>query len=49
MRASSVRIVAGFALMLALAASAHLIGGGPDPAPTSHHAATDVSTRLTPR
>ena len=37
MRASSVRIIATFGLLLALAASAHWIGGGPDPAPAAHH------------
>ena len=44
MRASSVRIIATFGLLLVLAASAHWIGGGPDPAPTSNHASTAVST-----
>jgi hypothetical protein len=44
MRASSVRIIATFGLLLVLAASAHWIGGGPDPAPTSHHASTALST-----
>lgn len=44
MRSSSVRIIATFGLLLALAASAHWIGGGPDPAPTSHRAST-VSTQ----
>ena len=44
MRASSVRIIATFALLLALAASAHWIGAGPDPAPTSHHSSTAATT-----
>jgi hypothetical protein len=44
MRASSVRIIATFGLLLALAASAHWIGGGPDPTPLSHHATTAVHT-----
>jgi hypothetical protein len=35
MRASSVRIIATFGLLLALAGSAHWIGAGPDPSPTS--------------
>ena len=38
MRASSVRIIATFGLVLALAASAHWIGSGPDPVPAAHHA-----------
>lgn len=38
MRASSVRIIAVFGLLLTLAVSAHWVGGGPDPAPSSHHA-----------
>lgn len=45
MRASSVRIIATFGLLLALAASAHWIGGGPDPAATSHRAPTTVSSQ----
>lgn len=49
MRASSVRIIASFGLLLCLAASAHWIGGGPDPAPASHHASTAVSTQPTHR
>jgi hypothetical protein len=49
MRASSVRIIATFGLLLALATSAHWIGGGPDPAPMSHHASTTVSTQPAPR
>ena len=49
MRASSVRIIATFGLLLALAASAHWIGAGPDPAPTSHHASTAVSTHSVQR
>lgn len=46
MRSSSVRIIATFGLLLALAASAHWIGPGPDPAPSSHHA-TNHTSRLT--
>jgi hypothetical protein len=38
MRASSVKIIATFGLLLALAASAHWIGAGPDPAPAAHRA-----------
>ncbi len=49
MRASSVRIIASFGLLLALAASAHWIGGGPDPAATSHQASTAVSTQRAQR
>jgi hypothetical protein len=44
MRASSVRIIATFGLMLALAASAHWIGSGPDAAPAAHHASPASST-----
>ena len=44
MRASSVRIIATFGLLLALAASAHWIGGGPDPVPSAHHASPASST-----
>jgi hypothetical protein len=44
MRASSVRIIAAFGLLLAMAVSAHWVGGGPDPAPMSHHASTTVRT-----
>jgi hypothetical protein len=44
MRASSVRIIALFGLLLALAVSAHWIGAGPDPAPTAHHATGRVAT-----
>ena len=44
MRSSSVRIIATFGLLLALAASAHWIGAGPDPAPSSHHAANHATT-----
>ena len=48
MRASSVRIIAVFGLLLTLAVSAHWIGGGPDPAPSSHpsasHHASHVAT-----
>ena len=40
MRASSVRIIAVFGLLLTLAVSAHWIGGGPDPAPSSHPSAS---------
>ncbi|MEO6413837.1 MAG: hypothetical protein ABIO48_14710 [Pedococcus sp.] len=49
MRASSVRIIATFGLLLALAASAHWIGGGPDPGPLSHHTTTAVSTHSVQR
>ena len=57
MRASSVRIIAVFGLLLTLAVSAHWIGGGPDPAPSSHpsaghhagHAATPVGSSGSPR
>jgi hypothetical protein len=49
MRASTVRIIATFGLLLTLAVSAHWIGAGPDPAPSSHHAATTVGTSTTPR
>ena len=46
MRSSSVRIIATFGLLLALAASAHWIGAGPDPAPSSHHAASHITTQV---
>ncbi|WP_344190621.1 hypothetical protein [Pedococcus aerophilus] len=45
MRASTVRIIAGFGLLLAVAMSAHWIGPGPDPAPTSHHATQQAPGR----
>jgi hypothetical protein len=44
MRASSVKIIATFGLLLALAASAHWIGSGPDPAPAAHHTSAVTST-----
>ena len=46
MRSSSVRIIATFGLLLALAASDHWIGAGPDPAPSSHHAASHTTTQV---
>jgi hypothetical protein len=46
MRASSVRIIAGFGLLLALAGSAHWIGAGPDPAPVAHHATNHVASTV---
>jgi hypothetical protein len=52
MRSSSVRIIATFGLLLTMAVSAHWIGAGPDPAPSSHpssnHADT-VGTSSSPR
>ena len=39
MRASTVRLVAAFALLFLVALATHMIGPGPDgPSPTSHHA-----------
>ena len=49
MRASSVRIIAVFGLLLTLAVSAHWIGGGPDPAPSSHPSASHHRVRSPPR
>lgn len=46
MRASSVRIIAVFGLLLTLAVSAHWIGAGPDPAPVDHHARAHVATTV---
>ena len=46
MRASSVRIIAVFGLLLTLAVSAHWIGGGPDPAPTSHPSASHHTAQV---
>jgi hypothetical protein len=49
MRASTVRIIVAFGLLLTLAVSAHWIGPGPDPTPSSHPATTTVGTTTSPR